>query len=869
MFERRFYLTSIVLILLAVPLVTHAQIENLIVNPGFEEDEPIFNDPDWESWSTWNPAEGAGSLVEIDETEFIDGKRSLRVEPIGTANWHFIVLSLPIYVDMQKDYTISFWAKAEEARPLTLALKATDNSIGAWGATDFDLTTEWAEYHYASEVQIDDVKLEIWCAASGVPFWLDYVLMYEGDYVPGMKPTPPLKASEPDPADGVFIEETWVTLAWTPGNLAVSHDVYMGDNLDDVNNGAGDTFRGNQTDAFYVAGFPGFAYPDGLTPGKTYYWRIDEVNDADPNSPWKGDVWSFTVTPQTAFEPYPANGDGSIGLNVVLRWTPGYAAKLHTVYIGDNFDEVSNATGGLPQGLATYTPDLLKFAKTYYWRVDEFDGIETYKGDVWSFSTEGAIADPNPSNGAVDVKQTPILSWTAGVYAASHQIYLGTDREAVKNADTASPEYKGTRLLGDDSYEPGKLAWDATYYWRVDEVNSTNPDSPWVGPVWNFTTAGFAIVDDFEDYDAGENQIWYAWHDGLGYGTPGTADYFAGNGTGAAVGDENTLSYTEETIVHGGNQSMPIAYDNNKQGYAKYSEVEHKLTDQRDWTEGDVTELSLWFRGYPASVGSFVEGPAGTYTITASGADIWNQSDEFHYAYKTLTGSGSIVAKVESVSDTDAWAKAGVMIRETLDADSKHAMAIVSYASGVSFQRRPETGGASYDDTTGGITAPYWVKIERGLAGDFSAYTSANGSTWQKQGVSEPIQMGTNVYIGLAVTAHNAAETCKGVFTNVTITGNAGLQWTDQDIGIVSNAPEPLYVALSNSSGTPAVVMHDDPAAANIDTWTEWVIPMQAFADQGINLTDVDNIAIGMGTKGNMTVPGGSGKILIDDIRLY
>jgi len=854
--------------LFAAPIVTYAQVENLLTNPSFEEDEPIFNDPDWEGWGTWNSAEGAGSLVEIDETEFIDGKRSLRVEPIGTANWHFIVLSLPILVDIDKDYTISFWAKAEEARPLTLALKATDNSISAWGATDFDLTTEWAEYHYASEVQIDDVKLEIWCSASGVPFWLDYALMYEGDYVPGMSPTPPVKSSEPDPADGVFIEQTWVTLAWTPGNLAISHDVYMGDNLDDVNDGAGDTFRGNQTDDFYVAGFPGFAYPDGLIPGTTYYWRIDEVNDADPNSPWKGDVWSFTVTPQTAHKPEPADGDGSIDLNVVLNWKVGYGAKLHTVYIGDNFDEVNNAVGGLPQGLTTYTPDSLKFAKTYYWRVDEFDGIETYKGDVWSFSTEGAIANPNPSNGAVDVKQAPILSWTAGVYAASHQIYLGTDQEAVKNADTGSPEYKGTNVLGNESYEPGKLAWDATYYWRVDEVNSTNPDSPWVGPVWSFTTAGFAVIDDFEEYDAGENQIWFSWHDGLGYGTPGTADFFAGNGTGAAVGDENTLSYTEETIVHGGNQSMPVAYDNNKQGYSKYSEVEHTLTDQRDWTDGNVTDLSLWFRGYPVSVGSFTEGPAGTYTMTGSGTDIWNQSDEFHYAYKTLSGAGSIVAKVESISDTDNWAKAGVMIRETLDADSKHATMIVSYASGVSFQRRPETGGDSYDDTTSGITAPYWVKIERGLAGSFTAYSSANGSTWQKQGVAESIQMGTNVYIGLAVTAHNAAETCEGVFTNVTTTGTVGPQWAYQDIGIISNTAEPLYVAVSNTSGTPAVVVHDDPAAATITTWTEWVIPMQAFADQGISLTNVDKIAIGLGTRGNMTVPGGSGKMFFDDIRL-
>jgi hypothetical protein len=129
--------------------------------------------------------------------------------------------------------------------------------------------------------------------------------------------------------------------------------------------------------------------------------------------------------------------------------------------------------------------------------------------------------------------------------------------------------------------------------------------------------------------------------------------------------------------------------------------------------------------------------------------------------------------------------------------------------------------------------------------------------------------MGSNVHIGLAVTAHNASEACEAVFTNVTTTGNVSGQWANQDIGIVSNDAEPLYVAVSNSAGAPAVVVHDDPAAANIDTWTEWIIPLQAFADQGIVLTNVDKIAIGLGTKGNMTVPGGSGKMYIDDVRLY
>jgi len=676
-------------------------------------------------------------------------------------------------------------------------------------------------------------------------------------------------AYNPIPENGALHSDTWVTLSWKAGDFAASHDVYMGENFDDVNDGTGDTFRGNQGTLFYVAGFPGFAYPDGLVNGTTYYWRIDEVNDANAASPWKGAVWSFTVPPKTAYFPEPADNAEFVDLNVVLSWTAGFGAKLHTVYFGDDYNTVANATGGLPRGIMNYTPDSVKLAKTYYWRVDEFDGIETYKGDVWSFTTLGAVSGPNPVDGAVDVKPSVILSWDAGAVAASHEVYFGTDADAVANATKTSPEYKGPKALGEESYDPGKLMLSTAYYWRIDEVNGASADSPWAGKVWSFTTGDFFVIDDFEDYNAGDNQIWFAWHDGLGAGVPGAPGYIPGNGTGSAVGDETTPSYTEETIVHGGSQSMPISYDNNKQGFSKYSETELTLAGQRDWTEEGAANLSLWFRGNPASVGSFVEGPAGTYTMTGSGADIWNQSDEFHYAYKTLTGTGSITARVESIDNTNSWAKAGVMIRETLNADSKHAMMIVSASSGVSFQRRPETGGASSsNDDPGGITAPYWVKIERDLSGNFSAYSSANGSTWQKVGVAEPIQMGSNVYMGLAVTSHDAALTCQAVFSNVSTTGSVGAQWMNQDIGIESNDAEPLYVAVSNSAGTPAVVVHDDPDASTINTWTEWVIPLQVLADQGITLTNVDRIAIGLGTRGNMTVPGGSGKMYIDDIRL-
>ncbi|MCP4258899.1 MAG: LamG domain-containing protein, partial [Planctomycetes bacterium] len=246
----------------------------------------------------------------------------------------------------------------------------------------------------------------------------------------------------PVPEDGIIHEDTWISLGWRAGDFAVSHDIYFGDNFEDVDAGAESVFRGNQTDMFYVVGFPGFAYPDGLVPGTTYYWRIDEVNDTEPNSPWKGKIWSFSVPPKTAYFPDPADGAESVNPEGSLTWTPGFGGKLHTVYFGESYDEVDSATGGLPQGAASYTPGPLKMAKTYYWRVDEFDIVETHKGNVWSFTTEGAVGSSSPANGAVDVTQTPVLTWAPG-FGASHEVYFGTD--------AGSLELKGSGNLGSES----------------------------------------------------------------------------------------------------------------------------------------------------------------------------------------------------------------------------------------------------------------------------------------------------------------------------------------------------------------------------------------------------------------------------------
>jgi beta-galactosidase len=220
------------------------------------------------------------------------------------------------------------------------------------------------------------------------------------------------------------------------------------------------------------------------------------------------------------------------------------------------------------------------------------------------------------------------------------------------------------------------------------------------------------------------------------------------NYTDSSVATCQTYFYVV-TITNGSNESLPSAEAG--------AEAPGTLPPQ--FTGADIGAVGL------AGSASYC---SGQFTVSGSGADIWNTSDAFQfvYVYVPVSTNCDIRARVLSVQNTDPWAKAGVMIRETLTAGSRNAYMPISYGSGASYQWRSSTGGSSDNIAQSGIAAPYWVRLTR-TNNTFSGYISANGTSWTQVGPSTNMTMASSVYAGLAVTAHNSTLLNSSVFGNI------------------------------------------------------------------------------------------------------
>jgi len=505
--------------------------------------------------------------------------------------------------------------------------------------------------------------------------------------------------------------------------------------------------------------------------------------------------------------------------------------------------------------------------------------LEVMQGDLL------VASDRQPARDAtLDIRNATELSWLPGATAAKHDVYFGKDREAVEAADASAPEYKGRQAGASYSLAGLVESGGGSYFWRVDEVEADGTTIH-KGDVWQFTVPDYLLVDEFEGYrNDSPNRMFQTWRDGYGY----SADEFfptayLGNGTGSGVGHDIWTAGTtftniaERIFVHGGAQSMPLYYHNDSADMKYYSEAERIWTPPADLTAGGVTDLSLWFKGRPAR---FLVNPDGSYTVNSTSGDIsGTNNDYFRFVYKRLDGDGSMIVKVNGLNATHQWAKAGVMIRETLDVTSTRAHMITTPIGRVAFENRATTGGASASvySAVGAFPLPIWLKLER-KGNQFTGYYSKDGTTWIAitnaggGGGTSPnpqtITMTGSVYIGLCVTSNNTVTTVTAQLSDVTSTGGVTGDWTVVDIGTAAqlnpaNDADDLYVAVQDKSGKVAVATW---ANGTVQTdWTQWKIPLSQFT--GVNMSAVAKIFIGVGNRDNPQ-PDGAGLVYIDEIRV-
>jgi endonuclease/exonuclease/phosphatase family metal-dependent hydrolase len=206
------------------------------------------------------------------------------------------------------------------------------------------------------------------------------------------------------------------------------------------------------------------------------------------------------------------------------------------------------------------------------------------------------------------------------------------------------------------------------------------------------------------------------------------------------------------------------------------------------------------------------------FTIAGSGADVWGSKDEFRFAYTMLSGDGSIVSQVTTLDDVHDWVKAGVMMRETLSASSRHAFMLVSADRGLAFQRRASTGGSSTHTAAGSGGTPYYVKLTR-AGSTFTAFKSLDGVGWTKI-ASQSISMASTIYVGLAVSSHVDGVLVNATFAKTVVAGATSVAPVPPP-----PAPAPAPAPISTST-TRIRVMHWNLHHGN-DPNNRWAFPRQ------------------------------------------
>jgi fibronectin type 3 domain-containing protein len=431
---------------------------------------------------------------------------------------------------------------------------------------------------------------------------------------------------------------------------------------------------------------------------------------------------------------------------IALTWNATTEATSYTV-------RRALATGGaytmVASGLigTTFTDTGLTGAKTYYYVVTPADAF----GDGANSAEASATTSPDaPGNVTVTAGNgQATLNWSASTGATGYSVLRATSPNGTYTMVASG--------LTGTSYTDTGLDNGTTYYYAVIATNASGSSAN--STQVNALTApasptGLAATAD-------NAQVSLLWNS-----TTGAATYnvlrstMSGSGYASVASGVTGTSYTDTGLTNGTAYYYVVTATNTGGTSANSSEANATpVALPSPWSTSDV--------GSTGAIGSASRSPSGVFTITGAGADIWGSSDAFRYVYQTATGDCDITARVVSVQNTHNSAKSGVMIRESLNANSRHAETNLTPAIGLEFLRRTSTGGStSYSTPVSGVSAPYWVRLVRS-GNTFTSYRSSDGVNWTSVG-SVTITMSSNVYIGLLVCSHVNGTLCTSTIDSVT-----------------------------------------------------------------------------------------------------
>jgi phosphatidylserine/phosphatidylglycerophosphate/cardiolipin synthase-like enzyme len=581
------------------------------------------------------------------------------------------------------------------------------------------------------------------------------------------KPFTPLPPGVPTynlPANGATdVPTDGVKLSWYAGLWGQIYDVYFGTSPNPPLLAANLQLGPSQT----TNDFRTYALPT-LQPGTTYYWKIVSKTMAYVTSP--GTVWSFTT----------AGGSGGGGSTLPTGWSNGDVGNTGAAGSASYASPTFTVRGA---GADVWgTSDAFQFAYTtlsgdgtIVARVATIQNVAAWtkagvmiRGSL-SPSSAFAFVMATPGKG-VAFQRRPADGSSAANTAGSTSTaprWVRIDRSG--NTITAFESANGTTWstigsatvtlpstayigLAVSSHVTGTLA-QATF----DSVNvSTSGGTTNAPPTVSLTSpangaaatepATFTLKATAADSD----------------GTIASVKFFAGT-TLLATSTASPYTFTWSNVTAGSYTLTAVATDD-RGASTTSSPVSVTVNPANQdtlppgWSQQDIGSVPF------AGAGTYT---TGTFRVTGSGADIWDTADAFHYVYTTMSGDGTVIARVVTVQNADKWTKAGVMIRESLTPGSEHAFMLVSPSKGLAFQRRDTTGGESVNTAGSLNTAPRWVKLTRSGT-TFSAYESADGANWTLVG-TDTISMGTAVYAGLAVTSHTVTKSATATFDNVVV----------------------------------------------------------------------------------------------------